>query len=125
MLAVIITSKPFRDRILIYTLLISTLLILLTTSNLPNGIRPFTTSSTDTAFYNGKLVTRAFVEKLLSDASANIIPITNQEDFRLVANGVHQSDGSISATLNGSGIRPQFHLVQNLYPQSLVFFTQL
>lgn len=79
----------------------------------------------DTALFNGKLISRAEIESMIRTAISNPTPVSNLEQFRHLANGMFQSDGSLSARMSGISIRPTFTLVQNMYPGSLVFFSQL
>lgn len=75
--------------------------------------------------FKGKLVSRAFINEIIASALASPVPVLIPEDFRIVANGMFQSDGSLSASISGKFISPSFVLVQNLYPGSLDFFAQL
>lgn len=65
---------------------------------------------------------------MLSDAIANYDPSKDQgspADFQQVANGVFQAEGSISARIRGTLIKPLFSLGQALSPASIAFFVRL
>lgn len=75
--------------------------------------------------FEGALISREQVESIISATIVNALPVLNPEQFRMIANGVFQSDGSLTASIKLGYIMPAFNLVQNMYPQSLVFFGQL
>jgi hypothetical protein len=110
------------------------LIIPLSRSNQQNkGRRGYsTTASTQTGTATTESgdvqLSETIANAMLSDAIANYDPskdLGSPEDFQQVANGVFQAEGSISAYIRGTLIKPLFTLGQALSPGSLAFFVRL
>lgn len=79
---------------------------------------------TETNDINTKL-TKSEAKNLLDKAIFNYVPSGDSELFRKLANGLFQSEGTISARIRNKSISPIVTLVQNLNEESLKFFVKL
>lgn len=73
-------------------------------------------------------MTEADAKAMLLDSIDNFDPsalLGTSEEFQQVANGLFQAEGSITARLRGSAVKPLLSLGQALSPESLLFFTRL